>query len=171
MHSTNTGADPGFPVGGGANSPVGHQHMIWPNFMKNCVKLRKFWAVGEGARQGRAPKSTTVTCNMIVADPAARLGGDEKHELYGAALGSHIFTAQVMFLHMSIFLSMGGGVSAGIHTPLPSACWDTVNKQVVRIPLEGILGCDLFFAGPGGHGPLPPWIRNCIIRAYTVSRC
>ena len=30
-------------------------------------------------------------------------------------------------------------VHAGIHTLLSSACWDTVNKQVVRIPLECIL--------------------------------
>ena len=24
----------------------GCQHMIWPKFPKNCIKLRKFWAVG-----------------------------------------------------------------------------------------------------------------------------
>ena len=29
-------------------------------------------------------------------------------------------------------------VHAGIHTPLCSACWDTVNKRAVRIPLECI---------------------------------
>ena len=46
------GADPGFPVGGGANPPGGRQHMILPNIPKNCMKLRKFWAV-EGARRGR----------------------------------------------------------------------------------------------------------------------
>ena len=28
---------------------------------------------------------------------------------------------------------------AGIHTPLRSGCWDTVNKRAVRIPLECIL--------------------------------
>ena len=27
--------------------------MILPNFTKNCMKLRKFWAVGGGTRQGR----------------------------------------------------------------------------------------------------------------------
>ena len=45
-----TGADPGFPVGEGANPPGGGgcQHMILPNFEKNCMKLRKFWAVGGG---------------------------------------------------------------------------------------------------------------------------
>ena len=30
------------------------------------------------------------------------------------------------------------------HTPLRSACWDTVNKHVVRIPLECILVVHLF---------------------------
>ena len=49
-----------------------------------------------------------------------------------------------------VCLSTGEGVSAllhaGIHTdtphgrpPLHSACWDTVNKRAVRIPLECIL--------------------------------
>ena len=35
--------------------------MILPNFAKNCMKLRKIWAVGEGggARRGRPPESTT----------------------------------------------------------------------------------------------------------------
>ena len=42
-----TQADPGFPVGGGA-SPGGAQHMIMQNFEKNCMKLRKFWALGGG---------------------------------------------------------------------------------------------------------------------------
>ena len=45
-----SGVDPGFPVGGGSNPPGGRQHMILPNFAKNCMKLRTFWAVG-----GRAP--------------------------------------------------------------------------------------------------------------------
>ena len=36
-------------------------------------------------------------------------------------------------------------VHAGIHPPLPSACWDTVNKRAVRIPLECIL---VFFVFP-----------------------
>ena len=36
-------------------------------------------------------------------------------------------------------------VHAGMHPPLPSACWDTVNKRVVRIPLECIL---VFFVFP-----------------------
>ena len=39
------GADPGFPVGGGANPPGGRQHTILQNFPKNCTKLRTFWSV------------------------------------------------------------------------------------------------------------------------------
>ena len=42
-----SGADPVFPVGGGANPREGaRQHTILPNFVKKCMKLRKFWAVG-----------------------------------------------------------------------------------------------------------------------------
>ena len=42
-------ADPGFPRGGGANSPGGCQHTILPNFPKNCMKLKEFGPPG-GAR-------------------------------------------------------------------------------------------------------------------------
>ena len=38
----------------GANPPGGRQHMILPNFAKNYMKLRKFWAVG-GACAGGTP--------------------------------------------------------------------------------------------------------------------
>ena len=41
--------DPGFPRGGGANSPGGCQHTILPNFPKNCMKLKEFGPRG-GAR-------------------------------------------------------------------------------------------------------------------------
>ena len=41
------GSDPGFPVGGGANL------CFCPKFPKNHMKLRQFWAVGEGG--GHAP--------------------------------------------------------------------------------------------------------------------
>ena len=51
-----SGADPRFPVGGGANPPGVCQHLILPNFAKNSMKLRTFWAVGEGARRSRPPK-------------------------------------------------------------------------------------------------------------------
>ena len=49
-----TGADSGFHVGGDANPLGGRQHMILPNFAKNCMKLRKFWAV-QGTRRGCPP--------------------------------------------------------------------------------------------------------------------
>ena len=35
--------------------------------------------------------------------------------------------------------------SPGRHLPMPSACWDTVNKRTVRIPLECILVFILFY--------------------------
>ena len=56
--ATVSGADPGFPIGGGANRPGGgglgggRQHIKMPNFPKNCMKLRKFRAVG---REGPSP--------------------------------------------------------------------------------------------------------------------
>ena len=50
-----SGADPEFPVGGGANPPGGGANIqIFP---KNCMKLRTFWFIGGGggARAGGAP--------------------------------------------------------------------------------------------------------------------
>ena len=44
-------ADPGFPRGGGANSPEGCQHTILQNFPKNCMKLKEF-----GPPEGARPK-------------------------------------------------------------------------------------------------------------------
>ena len=39
--------------------------MILPKFAKNCMKLRKFWAVG-GARRARPPKSATArVCHSV----------------------------------------------------------------------------------------------------------
>ena len=35
-------ADPGFPVGGGADPGGGHQHTILSNFPQNCMKSRKY---------------------------------------------------------------------------------------------------------------------------------
>ena len=41
------GADLGFPIGGGADPPGGgRQHTILSNFPENCMKSRKFWALG-----------------------------------------------------------------------------------------------------------------------------
>ena len=57
-----------------------------------------------------------------------------------------------MFLHLSVILSGGGGVSASVHagihtpranTPLPSACWDT------QCPVHA--GIDMATAVDGTH--------------------
>ena len=48
-------ADPGFPRGGGANSPGGRQHTKLPNFPKNCMKMKEFGPPGGGGRVPRAP--------------------------------------------------------------------------------------------------------------------
>ena len=47
-----TGADPGFPVGGGANhtSYSGRQHMILPKFPKKLHEIEK--SLGCGGRGG-----------------------------------------------------------------------------------------------------------------------
>ena len=50
-----TGADTGFPIGGGINPPGGGcQHTNLPDSLKNCMKLRKFWSVG-GRMLGAPP--------------------------------------------------------------------------------------------------------------------
>ena len=46
-------ADPGFPRGGGVNSPGGRQHTILPNFSKNCMKLKEFGPPGGGGRASK----------------------------------------------------------------------------------------------------------------------
>ena len=43
-------ADPGFPRGGGTNSPGGRQHTILPNFLENCIKSKDFGCPGRGVR-------------------------------------------------------------------------------------------------------------------------
>ena len=55
-----SGADPGFPVGRGANHPGGHQ-IILQHFVQNCMKLRKFWAVGEGGECRVHPLNLPLT--------------------------------------------------------------------------------------------------------------
>ena len=53
-----SGADPGFPVGGGANrrgGGGGRQHTKLSNFPKNCMKLRKFRAMGGGGGRPLLP--------------------------------------------------------------------------------------------------------------------
>ena len=64
------GADPGFPVGGGANPPGGHQYMILPNFAKNCMKVRKFWA--GGAPPINPPLRGACNSSVSVLDPRGR---------------------------------------------------------------------------------------------------
>ena len=58
-HLPSAVADPGFPRGGGTNPSGGRQHTIWPNFPKNCMKLKEFGppGVGGGARLSR-PSAT-----------------------------------------------------------------------------------------------------------------
>ena len=49
----NTGADPGFPIGRGANPPGrGYQHTNLPDFLKNCMKLRNFGSLGGWGARG-----------------------------------------------------------------------------------------------------------------------
>ena len=66
-------ADPGFPRGGGANSPRGRQHTILPNFPKNCMKLKEFGPEGGGGGASLPPpldpplERAIIACN--VADP------------------------------------------------------------------------------------------------------
>ena len=58
-HFKYPGADPGFPVGRGADPPgEGDQHTNLPDFPKNCMKLRTFRSVG-GARRGAPLGSAT----------------------------------------------------------------------------------------------------------------
>ena len=45
-------ADPGFPRGGGANSPGGRQHTILPNFPPKLHEIERIWT----PRGGRASK-------------------------------------------------------------------------------------------------------------------
>ena len=53
-------ADPGFPRGGSANSPGGHQRTILPNFPKNCMKLKEFGPRGGCMSLAPPLRATTV---------------------------------------------------------------------------------------------------------------
>ena len=83
------GADPGFPVLGGADPLGGHQHTILSNFPKNYMKSREFWAMGGGP-----PKSATVWINFggeFGGGSSDRLtGGGKRHEIYAAAFGNQM---------------------------------------------------------------------------------
>ena len=52
-------ADPGFPRGGGANSPGGRQHTILPKFPKNWVKSKEFGPPGGCASPAPPLRSAT----------------------------------------------------------------------------------------------------------------
>ena len=59
-----TGADPGLVVGGGANLLGGRRPNILIHFLKNSMKLKKFWSVEGGACRERPPKSATELCTL-----------------------------------------------------------------------------------------------------------
>ena len=49
-------ADPGFLRGGGTNPKVGGANLLFGQFFpENCMKMKKFWARGWGARSPHAP--------------------------------------------------------------------------------------------------------------------
>ena len=57
-------ADPRFPRGGGANSPGGgRQHTIFPNFPKNCMRLKEF---GPGGDASLAPSLDPPLVSVIL---------------------------------------------------------------------------------------------------------
>ena len=55
-----SGADPGLDVGGGTNPLGGHGPNIFIHFLKNPMKLKKFWPVG-GRTLGAPPGSATAS--------------------------------------------------------------------------------------------------------------
>ena len=57
--------DPGFPPGGGANSPGGCQHTILPRFPKNCMKLKEFGP--PGVRTSKILLCRSATAHMSCA--------------------------------------------------------------------------------------------------------
>ena len=64
----NSVADPGFPRGGGANSPGGgRQHTILPNFPINCMKLKEFGPGGGRASKILLCKSATGTSLTLLS--------------------------------------------------------------------------------------------------------
>ena len=58
-------ADPGFPRGGGANSPGGRQHTILPNFPKNCMKLKEFGPRGRPSRPPLRSSTGYLICSCV----------------------------------------------------------------------------------------------------------
>ena len=104
-------ADPGFPRGGGTNSPGGRQHTILPKIPKNWMNLKEFGPQG-GRGASLAPSlnlplekrvrkkmlrgRTNSMCDVCwplyrVSSGRVRGGGAEKHEIYAAAFRGHLF--------------------------------------------------------------------------------
>ena len=71
-------ADPGFPQGGGANSPGGHQHTILPNFPKNCMKLKEFGS--QGACIPHAPLRSAAAYGCVFRLARALFGTLQEHQ-------------------------------------------------------------------------------------------
>ena len=65
---TNSAADPGFPRGGGANSPWGggRQHTILSNFPKNCMKLNEFGPGGACVPRAPLRSATAIICPTFI---------------------------------------------------------------------------------------------------------
>ena len=74
-------ADPGFPRGGGANSPGGggRQHTILPNFPKNCMKLKEFGPPGGGARPKFYYVDPPLKMYVLVTPGCIALNAHEDH--------------------------------------------------------------------------------------------
>ena len=54
--------DPGFPRGGGADSPGGCQHTILPNFPKKLHEIERIWVPGGHAPLAPPLRSATAFC-------------------------------------------------------------------------------------------------------------
>ena len=62
-----SGADPGLIVGGDANPLRGRQPNIFIHFLKNPMKLKKFWSVG-----GRAPGAPPLIRHWLFPQSTAQ---------------------------------------------------------------------------------------------------
>ena len=101
-------ADPGFSWGGGIN-PRGHQHIILPNFPKNCMKLKEFGPPEGGAR----PKFYYVDLPLLAASFLKK--GVLKYSLKFSTFinrGTQTFQ-QNNFSVSSTFVGRGGWVRVG----------------------------------------------------------
>ena len=72
-------ADPGFPKGGGTNSPgEGRQHTMLPNFPKNCMKLKEFGPRGVCIPHAHLRSATAYGCVFRLA--RALFGALQEHQ-------------------------------------------------------------------------------------------